>query len=198
MEGVLIITYNNVGQIISFLLNSVYNILMILGILAGMIYVIRNRNRFIRPVASILPSQMLKSLRKRHPSDITIKNYPDPGTREKLLRLLSCMEKEQLFRNKLLNRKKLAKHVNISTPKMTYMLHRYLEVGFSDFVNHYRVDAVKKRLSDPNGRKKPLILIAKECGFNTRTTFYRIFKDFTGYTPIRYLERLVQEEKIRR
>jgi AraC-like DNA-binding protein len=58
---------------------------------------------------------------------------------------------------------------------------------FNEVVNHYRVEAVKQRLARPaEVARLTLLGIAFECGFNSKTTFNRIFKQFTGLAPSDY------------
>ncbi len=195
----LLYLYNNIHtkEITDILSNMVYDLLMIIVLIAGLVYIFRNKRFIVHPPIKRLPSQILKKLGRKYPSDITIKNYPDPKTRSKLLTLISCMEEEQLFKNNPLKRKILAKKINTSIPKMNIILHRYLDVSFNVFVNYYRVDAVKKQLRDPvQRRSNPLFNIAHECGFRSKTSFVRIFKDFTGFSPIRYFRNLLKEERM--
>jgi AraC-like DNA-binding protein len=55
--------------------------------------------------------------------------------------------------------------------------------NFNDFVNEYRVEAVKKMLHDPASRHYSLLGIGLECGFNSKSTFNRVFKKMTGIAP---------------
>lgn len=197
----LLYLYNNIHaeEITDILSNVLYDLLMIVVLVAGLIYIFHSKGSISHPPIKRLPSQILKKLGRKYPSDITIKNYPDPKTRNKLLTLISCMEEEQLFKNNPLKRKILAKKINTSIPKMNIILHRYLDVSFNVFVNYYRVDAVKKQLLDPVLRRhSSLFNIALNCGFRSKTSFSRIFKDFTGFYPIRYLRNLLKEERMTR
>jgi AraC-like DNA-binding protein len=55
--------------------------------------------------------------------------------------------------------------------------------NFNDFVNAYRVEAVKKLLQDPSAQHLSLLGIGLECGFNSKSTFNRAFKKATGQAP---------------
>ena len=55
--------------------------------------------------------------------------------------------------------------------------------SFNDLVNSYRVAEVKRRLRTPDAQRLTLLGIALDSGFNSKTTFNRIFKQFTGYAP---------------
>jgi AraC-like DNA-binding protein len=58
--------------------------------------------------------------------------------------------------------------------------------NFNDFVNTYRVEAVKKMLNDESVQHLSLLGIAYECGFNSKSTFNRAFKKATGVAPSAY------------
>ncbi|MBC8082005.1 MAG: AraC family transcriptional regulator, partial [Hymenobacter sp.] len=55
--------------------------------------------------------------------------------------------------------------------------------SFNDLVNGYRVAEVKRRLATPDAQRLTLLGIAFESGFNSKTTFNRIFKQLTGKAP---------------
>lgn len=55
--------------------------------------------------------------------------------------------------------------------------------NFNDFVNEYRVNAVKAMLKDPKSKHLSLLGIAFDCGFNSKSTFNRAFKKFTNVSP---------------
>ena len=55
-----------------------------------------------------------------------------------------------------------------------------------DYVNQFRVEEVKKRMSDINYKHLTLLGIALDCGFNSKSSFNNIFKKITNYTPTEY------------
>jgi len=46
---------------------------------------------------------------------------------------------------------------------------------------------VKKRFFDPQYSNLTLLGIAMECGFNSKASFNRIFKQLAGQTPTEYI-----------
>jgi AraC-like DNA-binding protein len=45
---------------------------------------------------------------------------------------------------------------------------------------------VKNKIEDPKYDHLTLLAIAFECGFNSKSSFNNIFKQYTGYTPSEY------------
>lgn len=63
--------------------------------------------------------------------------------------------------------------------------------SFTVLVNQYRVNEAR-RLIRERGDEQALHEIAELVGFNNRISFYRCFKDYTGFSPSAYLERVRQ------
>ena len=63
-------------------------------------------------------------------------------------------------------------------------------MNFNDFINNYRIEAVKAKFRDNEHKKSTLLGIAFDCGFNSKATFNRAFKKNTGTTPKDYLQAL--------
>ena len=55
--------------------------------------------------------------------------------------------------------------------------------------SEYRVREAKKRLLEGNLKESTLHGIARECGFTSRSAFYRVFTEQTGCSPGEYVER---------
>jgi len=104
--------------------------------------------------------------------------------------LLDKMEESRWYLDKKLSKSYLAVLMGVSESTLSTVLRDVLQISFSDFINGYRVDEVKKKFHDPKSRDYSLLGIAEECGFNSKTSFYRIFKKFTGVTPSEYLEHM--------
>lgn len=65
-------------------------------------------------------------------------------------------------------------------------------VGFNDFVNQYRVEDVKEKLSDPSFTHLTMLGIAESAGFKSGSVFNTAFKKYTGTTPSKYKKSLSQ------
>lgn len=102
--------------------------------------------------------------------------------------LASLMEAEKPYLNSELRSKDIAESLKITVQSLSYVLNKGMNRSFHDYVNHLRVEHVKHRLNAGDLQKKNLAGIAQESGFNSESSFYRIFKKFTGSTPKSYLK----------
>jgi AraC-like DNA-binding protein len=87
-----------------------------------------------------------------------------------------------------LNLNVLAKKLDTTPNKVSFILNEGKQISFNDFVNELRVEEVKKRLLDPKLANYTHLTIALEAGFNSKATFYRVFKAKTGMTPKQFAE----------
>lgn len=102
---------------------------------------------------------------------------------DSLTALQKAMERDKLYLDPELNIAALSAHTGISSKTLSSVLNQRLNKGFNEYVNTYRVEAVKFRILDPANRHLTLTGIAFECGFNSQPTFQRAFKAATGMTP---------------
>lgn len=64
---------------------------------------------------------------------------------------------------------------------------------WNDLLNCFRVQAFLNYLHQDKGFQQPVMEIAIKSGFNSKTTFYRVFKNATGLTPNEYLDQLSKD-----
>jgi AraC-like DNA-binding protein len=101
-------------------------------------------------------------------------------------RLLGVMEGERPWRDDSLDLPGLAAVLDTSANHVSQVLNGLEGRSFYDFVNGYRVAAVKERLADQGEGPSSLLDVALACGFRSKATFNRIFKQHTGLTPTQY------------
>jgi len=77
----------------------------------------------------------------------------------------------------------LAAELEVSSEYLSKIINGRLGKNFYDFINHYRIEAFKTRCALPENKNFTLIAIAYDCGFNSKATFNRVFKNATGETP---------------
>jgi AraC-like DNA-binding protein len=76
--------------------------------------------------------------------------------------------------------------LNISRQKLSQVINQGQQKNFYRLINEFRIDQVKSKMADSNFAHYTLLGIALECGFNSKTSFNRIFKEITGLTPSEY------------
>ncbi|PWS29335.1 AraC family transcriptional regulator [Pedobacter yonginense] len=102
--------------------------------------------------------------------------------------LVALMEKETLFERSDLTLSEVAKKLGTNQVLLSRVVNQQFGLNFNDYINKYRVNAVIERLSLPAFKNQTLLAIAFDAGFNSKATFNRSFKKFTGKTPKDYLD----------
>ena len=102
-------------------------------------------------------------------------------------RLLAYMEDTQPYLDHQLCLRQLAEMLDVNANYLSQVINERHGRNFFEFVNHYRVNALKEKLEDPSNRQFTILSLAFECGFNSKTTFNTAFKRLTGQTPSQYL-----------
>ena len=100
--------------------------------------------------------------------------------------LLEYMRTERPYLKPDLTLSELSRQLNVSPEYFSGILNRNLHVRFFDFVNQFRVEAFKDECHNPANHNISLIGLAYDCGFNSKATFNRVFKNMTGTTPSEY------------
>lgn len=96
-------------------------------------------------------------------------------------RLSEYVERERPYLDPQLTLNDLARGLGVNPSALSYTINSGFGVNFNDFINRFRVDEVKRRLADPGG--ETLLEIALMSGFNSKATFNRAFRKFTGTSP---------------
>lgn len=108
-------------------------------------------------------------------------------TGEAIERLRRIMEKEKPYLDCNLKYSDLATRLGISVRHLSRVLNEELGISFNEFVNAYRLKEVQAQLLNKENGEHTLLAIALEAGFNSKTSFNRIFKNHTGMTPTEFL-----------
>ena len=102
---------------------------------------------------------------------------------EIVLLLRKSMEEDKIYLDPNLNLTMLALHTQIAQKTISAVLNQHLQKSFNEFVNYYRVEAIKTKLQQAETNNLTIAGVAMECGFNSQATFQRTFKELTGMSP---------------
>lgn len=97
--------------------------------------------------------------------------------------LSDYMQSRRPYLDAELSLRSLADQLQLSPVLLSQVVNQGFGKNFNDFINAYRVNAVKERLARGADKHLSLLGIAYECGFNSKATFNRAFKKQTGLTP---------------
>lgn len=118
----------------------------------------------------------------------TLQEYKESITADNLyfqkLELL-CKE-QQIYTDSTLNREKVAEKLGISAGYVSQIVNTITGDNFANYINNYRVEAVKEMISNSEYENYNLLTMGLESGFTSKTTFYKAFKKVTGQTPNEY------------
>ncbi|WP_034044965.1 helix-turn-helix domain-containing protein [Wocania ichthyoenteri] len=86
--------------------------------------------------------------------------------------------------------KRFIKEFQYSEKEIDELFEKSENISFLNYINYLRVEAFKKQLKNPKNDAFTMISIAEQCGFKSKTSFYRIFKSVTNITPSEYKKQL--------
>ncbi|PKG43635.1 helix-turn-helix domain-containing protein, partial [Psychroflexus sp. MES1-P1E] len=132
---------------------------------------------FLRPEIIFLEANKKDNINKETPSEEIIK---------KASWLKEQIATNLFYLNSELTLKSLADSLNIHPNILSKIINEGLDKNFSDFINEYRINAFIDKLDSDKYDNITLLGISFECGFNSKTTFNRVFKNIKGITPLNY------------
>jgi AraC-like DNA-binding protein len=138
----------------------------------------------------ILQQEVFNTLFEKTPAsnNSTVVTEPNPVLIEKVVQY---MIQKKPYLDAELTLSGLAKDLLMSRSQLSQLINDGIGENFYDFVNKYRVEEVKRLMTDPQANNYSLLGIALEAGFKSKSTFNLIFKRFTGLTPSQYKKNLL-------
>jgi putative ABC transport system permease protein len=115
-----------------------------------------------------------------------IKQLTPANLKQKGTWLKKTMKANVYYQDPELSLSSLAEKLDLSPHELSRIINTVLKKSFNDFINEYRVQAAARKMQDPGYAHITLLGIAFESGFNSQSTFNRIFKQMTGKSPLEY------------
>jgi AraC-like DNA-binding protein len=106
-------------------------------------------------------------------------------------KLVYLMDTEKRYLDNKLTLDALAKEIDISPNYLSQVINEQFSKNFYDFVNTYRIEDFKIKTNDPKFKNYSILALALECGFNSKSAFYSVFKKYVGQTPSEYLKKTI-------
>lgn len=110
---------------------------------------------------------------------------PLPATLAQQLRaqLEQRMQIEKPYLDEDLTLTELATQLGASPHQLSQLFNQHLGESFYDYINRHRVTAFQRLASLPPNWNRPLLDIAFDCGFGSKSTFNAVFRRQVGINP---------------
>ena len=93
---------------------------------------------------------------------------------------------KKLFLDPNLSLESLSDSLGISAGYLSFLINNYSSSNFSDYINQFRINQAKQLILDLDYQNYKIVSIGLESGFNSKSTFYKSFKKFTGISPAEF------------
>ena len=105
-----------------------------------------------------------------------------------ILSLKEIMKNERPHLNPNLKSHDIANLLDTTAHDLSKKINQELGQNFYSFINSYRIEEFKKRVLQEENKNFTLTSIATDAGFNSKSSFNRIFKAVVGTTPSEYIK----------
>lgn len=89
--------------------------------------------------------------------------------------------RDQLYLKMGLTIEGLASELRLPARYLSELLNKHSNSNFFGYINALRIEEARRRLTSHNDH--PVLQIAFDCGFSSKSTFNAVFKDMVGETP---------------
>lgn len=119
-----------------------------------------------------------------------LKESPTPKKNSKtssIETIKHLMEESKPYLNPELKLQDLSTTLEIPSHTLSEQINNQLDMNFYELVNGYRVEEFKRRIQSNEYNHLTLLAIAFDVGFNSKSSFNRIFKKKEGMTPREFM-----------
>ncbi|MBT8387146.1 MAG: helix-turn-helix transcriptional regulator [Ignavibacteria bacterium] len=97
--------------------------------------------------------------------------------------LENLLLKEKKYLDPQLSLETVAENLNLSKSHLSRIISSELDTSFTDYINSFRIAEAKNYLINPEFSNYTIVAIGLEAGFNSKSSFFEVFKKATGMTP---------------
>ncbi|WP_339697116.1 AraC family transcriptional regulator [uncultured Marixanthomonas sp.] len=105
---------------------------------------------------------------------------------EEITTKLELLNQKKLYLEQDFNLTKCAQEMEMPAHHISYFLKSYYGMSFSSYKNNLRMEDAKKLIEEGYLKNNTIEALAGECGFATRTSFSKTFKNETELSPSQY------------
>lgn len=172
-------------QVIQDRLSGVNTILMAISAILLAVLFVQNRmiSQIIHKKTSEKDPKVTNVKKKDEPDPQLNVNTLEARHMQMHIQIQRLIEEEKIYNRKNLTQPYLADIMKTNVHYLSTFFAQYYKTTYSDYFNELRVREACKLILDDEQRKLSIDQVSDMVGFASRSTFYPVFKKFTGITP---------------
>ncbi|WPO90749.1 helix-turn-helix domain-containing protein [Chryseobacterium sp. HR92] len=103
-------------------------------------------------------------------------------------KLVYKMVQEKLYKDPELNLNAVARLLDVHPNLLSQVINSMEHKNFYDYINRQRIEEFKRTVVLPENQKYTILSLAFDCGFNSKTSFNRNFKNYMNCSPTEFLK----------
>jgi len=107
---------------------------------------------------------------------------------EQFQKICDFIETKEVYKDGDLTLRKLSEMIDLPEHIISQAINRSANRSYSDFINSYRINYFIQLIDQKAHEDKTLLYLAFDCGFNSKSSFNRVFKQFHEITPTEYIK----------
>ena len=128
-----------------------------------------------------------------YPKEIMYDKRVIEGNSDLEEKLHQYLNEEKRYTNKDLTIEDCCRDIGCSKKELNDYLKVYKNLTFTAYLNEFRISEFKGLINSKENAIYDINSIAQMAGFNSRATFYRVFKELEGITPTQYKNAIKDE-----
>lgn len=116
--------------------------------------------------------------------------YPDDTFHQ----LTYMVKSDKLYLQRDLTIRDLSRKLEINEKEFSKLINLHTQKNFYHYINQFRVEEFKRLIKTDKANHLSLLGLSEEAGFNSKSTFYSVFKTSEGITPKQYLDQVNRSE----
>lgn len=166
-------------------------------IFTDLIWILFGVQAYVIGYYSLKQPKIFKTQLRKNTEGKPKKNHRiDKGEIDHLTRLVDTfLNDDKGYRQPDISLSIMAGKLSKTTNDLSWFLNNVYNKSFYELINEYRVKEFKERIHNHEHKEHTLISIAYEVGFNSKSTFYKAFKEITGHTPTEYIKKTESPSK---
>lgn len=108
--------------------------------------------------------------------------------------LVQLINEKKVFTDSEISLNTLAKMLNTRPNYLSQTINEKTGNNFYTYINNLRIEEFKYLIALPEKKNQTIFSVASDCGFNSKSSFHKYFKQSTRQTPSEYLNKLESAE----